>query len=119
MLTAQTLKRLFQRPRTRTSKLVPSIRDKYNLSAKKITRLANSALRMGGIRRSLSLPEDQKRADTVNIDTDDEDSCLEEINEDSIIDEEIDDIEEERDDFDEITDQLSDIPDIALLPNSL
>ena len=74
---------------------------------------------MGGIRRSLSLPEDQKRADTVNIDTDDEDSCLEEINEDSIIDEEIDDIEEERDDFEEITDQLSDIPDIALLPNSL
>ena len=75
---------------------------------------------MGGIRRSLSLPEDQKRVDTVNIDTDDEDSCLEEINEDSVIDEGVDDdIEEEHDDFEEITDQLSDIPDIALLPNSL
>ena len=74
---------------------------------------------MGGIRRGVSLPEDQKRVDTVNIDTDDEDSCLEEINEDSAIDEEVDDIDEEHDDFEEITDQLSDIPDIALLPNSL
>ena len=74
---------------------------------------------MGGIRRSVSLPEDQKRVDTVNIDTDDEDSCLEEINEDSVIDEEVDDIGEEHGDFEEITEQLSDIPDIALLPNSL
>ena len=68
----------------------------------------------------MSLPEDQKRVDTVNIDTDDEDSCLEEINEDSVINEGVDDdIEEEHDDFEEITDQLSDIPDIALLPNSM
>ena len=74
---------------------------------------------MGGIRRGVSLPEDQKRVDTVNIDTDDEDSCLEEINEDSVIDEVVDDIGEDHDDFEEITDQLSDIPDIALIPNSL
>ena len=70
-------------------------------------------------KKSSSLTEDQNRVDTVNIDTDDEDSCLEEINEDSVIDEEVDDIGEEHDDFEEITDQLSDIPDIALLPNSL
>ena len=115
VLTAQTLKRLFQRPKTRTSKLVPSLRDRYNISAKKISRLANSALRMGGIR----IPEDQRRVSTIKIDSDDEDSFMEDNNEDSMIDEEVEvNDEDEVDDFEEITDQLSDIPAISL-PTSL
>ena len=115
VLTAQTLKRLFQRPKTRTSKLVPSLRDRYNISAKKISRLANSALRMGGIR----IPEDQRRVSTIKIDSDDEDSFMDDNNEDSVIDEEAEvNNEDEVDDFEEITDQLSDIPVISL-PSSL
>ena len=115
VLTAQTLKRLFQRPKTRTSKLVPSLRDRYNISAKKISRLANSALRMGGIR----IPEDQRRVSTIKIDSDDEDSFMDDNNEDSVIDEEVEvKDEDEVDDFEEITDQLSDIPVISF-PNSL
>ena len=115
VLTAQTLKRLFQRPKTRTSKLVPSLRDRYNISAKKISRLANSALRMGGIR----IPEDQRRVSTIKIDSDDEDSFMDDNNEDSVIDEEVEvNDEDEVDDFEEITDQLSDIPVISF-SNSL
>ena len=71
---------------------------------------------MGGVR----IPEDQKRVNTVNIDTDDEESSIDEYNEDSVIDEEKEpDSDEEYDDFEEITDQLKDYPDISLLPNSL
>ena len=72
---------------------------------------------MGGLR----IPEDQKRANTVNIDTDDEESSIDENDEESVIEEEEEehDCDDEHDDFEEITDQLSDYPDIALRPNSL
>ena len=71
---------------------------------------------MGGIK----IPEDQKRANTVNIDTDDDESSIDGNYEDSVIDEEEEpDCDDEYDDFEEITDQLKDYPDISLLPNSL
>ena len=69
---------------------------------------------MGGLKVS----DDQKRVDTVNIDTDDEDedTFIDEENEDKIFDEEeVDDDE----DFQEVTEELSRFPDASLLPNSL
>ena len=70
---------------------------------------------MGGIR----IPEDQRRVSTIKIDSDDEDSFMDDNNEDSVIDEEAEvNNEDEVDDFEEITDQLSDIPVISL-PSSL
>ena len=110
------VKSLKKSPQPFANSIIQSSRDKYNISAKKITRLANSALRLGGIR----IPNEQKRVDTVNIDTDDEDSFMDDNNEESMIDEELEvNNDEEDDDFDEITDQLSDIPDISLQPSSL
>ena len=70
---------------------------------------------MGGIR----IPEDQRRVSTIKIDSDDEDSFMDDNNEDSVIDEEVEvNDEDEVDDFEEITDQLSDIPVISF-SNSL
>ena len=107
VLTAQALKRLFRRPTTRSqSIIVPSLRDKYNLSSKTITRVANSALRMGGAK----IPEDQKRVDTVDIDTDDDEISMYSQYENGIIDEEETMEVDNDDDFEEITEQLSDVP---------
>ena len=107
VLTAQALKRLFRRSASRSqSIIVPSLRDKYNLSSKTITRVANSALRMGDAK----IPEDQKRIDTVNIDTDDDEISMYGKYENGIIDEE-GKMEVDNDaDFKEITEQLSDVP---------
>ena len=72
---------------------------------------------MGGSKVS----EDQKRADTVNIDTDDEDddTFIDDESEDKMFDEEEEDNDNDDDDFKEITEELSRFPDAALLPNSL
>jgi len=78
--------------------------------------MAASALGLGGIK----LPEDQKRLEVLNIDTDDDDTSIEEEHEDSIINEdELIEIDEEEDDFEEIIEKLSDFPTATLHPNSL
>ena len=72
---------------------------------------------MGG---EWKVPEDQKRTDVVDIDTDDDDTSIEEEHEDSTMNEDEEtDIDEEEDDFEEIIEKLSDFPPAALHPKSL
>ena len=119
-MTAHALKKLFKRPRSRTKKtIVPSLKDKYRVSAKAITRIASSALRLGQIK----ITEGQRRADTLNIDTDDEDeedlSMADTVDRNAIQENSEIRNDDEDDDFEEITEQLSDYPDASFTPKSL
>ena len=119
-MTAHALRKLFKRPKSRTKKtIVPSLKDRYRVSAKAITRIASSALRLGHIK----ITEDQRRADTLNIDTDDEDeedlSMAEDVDRNAIQQNVEIRSDDEDDDFEEITEQLSDYPDASFIPKSL
>ena len=104
-LTAQALRRLFTRPRNRSQSLIPSLRNKRNQQQpveNAIVSATSAALRIG----SASIPPEEKRMETLNIDTDDEDDNVPDANgECSTIDEEIG-ASGDDDDFNEITETL-------------
>ena len=112
-VTAHSLKKLFKRPRQRSKSIIPSLRDKQPVD-KAIIQVTNAALRIG----SANIPQEQKRMDTLNIDTDDEEMYSEDESNDGIIDEEEKSDSSKDDDFDEITEHLCNADNLKLRRSS-